>query len=65
MLHYGLSCFEGMKAYAGGDGRMRLFRPDMNMARLHRSARRLQLADYDPQVGARLRQRQQCSVCGI
>jgi branched-chain amino acid aminotransferase len=51
VLHYGMCCFEGMKAYAGVDGRMRLFRPDMNMERLRRSARRLQLADFDPQVG--------------
>ena len=38
VLHYGMTCFEGMKAYAGADGRGRLFRPDMNMARLLRSA---------------------------
>lgn len=47
-LHIGLSCFEGMKAYMGVDGRGRLFRPDMNMARLYRSSRRLHLADFDP-----------------
>lgn len=52
VLHYGMCCFEGMKAYHGADGRMRLFRPDQNMARLRRSARRLQLADFDPEVGA-------------
>ena len=50
-----MCCFEGMKAYKGVDGRTRLFRPDMNMARLHRSARRLLLADYDPQVGVERR----------
>ncbi|KAF8073223.1 Srpra [Scenedesmus sp. PABB004] len=49
VLHYGLSCFEGMKAFPGPDGRGRLFRPDMNMARLRRSAQRLMLADFDPQ----------------
>lgn len=49
VLHYGMCCFEGMKAYAGVDDRMRLFRPEQNMARLRRSARRLQLADFDPQ----------------
>lgn len=90
VLHYGMCCFEGMKAYLGVDGRGRLFRsatlgamlslacsstvqvafncrcseiyqpmlgsqlailtcrPDMNMQRLHRSSRRLLLADYDP-----------------
>ncbi|KAK9792481.1 hypothetical protein WJX73_005014 [Symbiochloris irregularis] len=46
-IHIGLSCFEGMKAYMGVDGRGRLFRPDMNMARFHRSSRRLHLADFD------------------
>ena len=49
VLHYGMTCFEGMKAYRGVDGRPRLFRPELNMARLARSARRLQLAPFDPQ----------------
>lgn len=48
VLHYGVSCFEGMKAFMGVDGRGRLFRPDLNMARLQRSAQRLLLADFDP-----------------
>lgn len=48
VLHYGLACFEGMKAYYGADGHTRLFRPEMNMHRLHRSANRLELADFDP-----------------
>ena len=37
----GVQCFEGMKAYRGVDGRVRLFRPDLNMARLKRSQHRL------------------------
>lgn len=45
-----MCCFEGMKAYQGADGRMRLFRPELNMARLRRSGRRLQLADFEPQA---------------
>jgi branched-chain amino acid aminotransferase len=49
VLHYGMTCFEGMKAYRGADGLPRLFRPELNMARLARSARRLQLAPFDPQ----------------
>lgn len=40
----------GMKAYHGADGRMRLFRPEANMARLLRSAHRLQLATFEPQA---------------
>lgn len=40
-LHYGQSCFEGLKAFTGKDGRVRLFRPDENAARLERSAERI------------------------
>lgn len=37
-LHYGLQVFEGLKAYRGVDGVIRLFRPDENAKRLQRSA---------------------------
>lgn len=40
-LHYGQSVFEGMKAYRADDGRILLFRPDKNMARLNSSNDRL------------------------
>lgn len=40
-LHYGQSVFEGMKAYHAVDGRILLFRPDRNMARLNSSCDRL------------------------
>ena len=43
-LHYGQQCFEGMKAYRRKDGRIQLFRPDMNAARLQNSCRRLVMA---------------------
>ena len=48
-LHYGLQCFEGMKAYKSlnGDSSIRLFRPDMNMKRLASSMERLHLPGYD------------------
>jgi branched-chain amino acid aminotransferase len=39
VLHYGQAIFEGLKAYRTSDGRIQLFRPDRNMARLNRSAR--------------------------
>ncbi|KAE9388193.1 branched-chain amino acid aminotransferase II [Gymnopus androsaceus JB14] len=45
-LQYGTSVFEGMKAYIGPDGEPRLFRPDMNMARLARSAERMALPPF-------------------
>ena len=47
-IHYGMSCFEGMKAYRGVDGSVRLFRPALNMMRLLRSARRLDLPGFSP-----------------
>ncbi|KAJ3105572.1 hypothetical protein HDU97_007914 [Phlyctochytrium planicorne] len=47
VLHYGLECFEGMKAYKDKEGKIRLFRPDMNMARLLRSCKRLTLPAFD------------------
>lgn len=37
-LHYGSTCFEGMKAHRGVDGRVRLFRPDRHVARMRRTA---------------------------
>lgn len=45
-LHYGLQCFEGMKAYKSSDGSLRLFRPDLNMKRLATSMERLQMHGY-------------------
>jgi len=40
-LHYGQAVFEGLKAYRGGDGRVRVFRPDKNAERLDASCDRL------------------------
>lgn len=47
-LHYATQCFEGMKVYRGHDGRLRLFRPDRNVARLRMSAERISLPAFDP-----------------
>jgi branched-chain amino acid aminotransferase len=41
VLHYGIEAFEGMKAYRDDAGGIRLFRPDLNMARLANSMDRL------------------------
>ncbi len=38
-LHYGQEAFEGLKAYRGKDGRIRLFRVDENAARLQSTCR--------------------------
>ncbi len=40
-LHYGQSVFEGLKAFRGVDGKVRVFRSDRNAARLRESCRRL------------------------
>ncbi len=46
-LHYGIQCFEGMKAYKDAKGQVRLFRPDMNLARFDRSMQRLAMPPLD------------------
>ncbi len=38
-LHYGQEAFEGLKAYRCPDGKIRLFRPDENAARLQATSR--------------------------
>ena len=40
-LHYAIECFEGLKAFRGKDGQVRLFRPEENAKRLQRSAKYL------------------------
>jgi branched-chain amino acid aminotransferase len=47
-LHYATQCFEGMKAYRGFDGKLRLFRPDKNCNRLVMSSARVALPTFDP-----------------
>lgn len=43
VFHYGQCLFEGLKAYRSADGRVTLFRPDLNMQRMNRSAERIAL----------------------
>ena len=47
VFHYSQTIFEGLKAYYGVDGRIRLFRPERNMARMNRSARRMCMPEID------------------
>ncbi|KZT61845.1 branched-chain-amino-acid transaminase [Calocera cornea HHB12733] len=49
-IQYATNIFEGMKAYMGADGKPRLFRPDLNMARMKRSADKLALPPFDEQA---------------
>lgn len=46
-LHYGIQCFEGMKAYKDQQGKIRLFRPDCNMDRFNESMQRLSMPSID------------------
>ncbi|KAL4886501.1 cytosolic branched-chain amino acid aminotransferase [Aspergillus karnatakaensis] len=47
VFHYGFECFEGMKAYKDASGALRLFRPEINIARLNTSAARVSLPTFD------------------
>ena len=47
VLHYGQELFEGLKAYYGVDGRVRLFRAEENFKRMNRSAMRLHVPVLD------------------
>lgn len=43
VFHYAQTLFEGMKAYRDLNGKVTLFRPDMNMKRMNSSAQRIAL----------------------
>ncbi|MEQ8264107.1 branched-chain amino acid aminotransferase [Pseudohaliea sp.] len=47
VLHYGQEIFEGLKAYRGADGKIRLFRPLDNCRRFNASARRMVMPTVD------------------
>ncbi|HET8549295.1 MAG TPA: branched-chain amino acid aminotransferase [Bryobacteraceae bacterium] len=49
-LHYAQSAFEGLKAYLHADGRVVLFRPDMNARRMNKSAERLSMPPIDEEL---------------
>ena len=46
-IHYGQEIFEGLKAYAGKDGGVYLFRARKNFERLNQSAKRLCMPEVD------------------
>jgi len=48
-LHYATECFEGLKVYRGYDGKLRIFRPDRNAARMRMSAARISLPVFEPE----------------
>ncbi|CCE61693.1 hypothetical protein TPHA_0B00210 [Tetrapisispora phaffii CBS 4417] len=47
VFHYGFELFEGMKAYRTPDNKITLFRPDMNMKRMNKSAARICLPTFN------------------
>jgi branched-chain amino acid aminotransferase len=50
VLHYGQSLFEGLKAFRGKDGTIRLFRPQKHVERLNRTATRMTIPQLDPDL---------------
>ena len=50
VLHYGQSLFEGLKAFRGKDGVVRLFRPQKHVERLNRTATRMTIPQLDPDL---------------
>jgi len=53
VLHYAQAIFDGLKAFRGKDGRVRLFRPQKHIERLNNSARRLCIPPVDPDLALR------------
>jgi len=50
VFHYAQECFEGLKAYKSKDGRVLLFRPDMNAKRINRTSDRLCIPLLDEEL---------------
>ncbi len=46
-LHYAQEAFEGLKAYKNPEGKVNLFRPDMNAARMRRTCERMCIPEID------------------
>ncbi len=53
VFHYAQAIFEGLKAFRGVDGKVRLFRPRKHVERLNRSARRMCIPELDPEFALR------------
>jgi len=49
-LHYAQAIFEGLKAFRGVDGKVRLFRPDRHAARFARSAEKMCIPEVPPEL---------------
>lgn len=53
VLHYAQAIFEGLKAFRGVDGKVRLFRPHKHIERLNHSAKRICIPPLDPDLALR------------
>jgi branched-chain amino acid aminotransferase len=51
VLHYAQAIFDGLKAFRGVDGKVRLFRPQKHVERLNTSARRMCIPPLDAGLG--------------
>lgn len=49
-LHYGQSIFEGMKGYRGKDGSIQVFRPQENLKRFNKSAKRMCMPEVPEEI---------------
>lgn len=54
VLQYAQTCFEGMKAYTTCDGRIVVFRPDLNGQRMEDSCKRLEMPVFPKESLLRL-----------
>ncbi|HEY3067442.1 MAG TPA: branched-chain amino acid aminotransferase [Methylomirabilota bacterium] len=50
ILHYAQGIFDGLKAFRGKDGKVRMFRPQKHVERMNGSARRMCIPLLDPDV---------------
>ena len=53
VLHYAQAIFDGLKAFRGVDGKIRLFRPQKHIERMNNSARRMSIPTLDPDLALR------------
>jgi len=50
VLHYAQAVFDGLKAFRGQDGTVRLFRPQKHIERMNNSAKRMCIPPLDPEM---------------
>jgi branched-chain amino acid aminotransferase len=50
VLHYAQGVFDGLKAFRGVDGKIRLFRPQKHVERMNNSAKRMCIPPLDPEM---------------